>query len=79
VTPRERSFLLISTWMHSEAAVTTETVTPEEECHDQIRDLGLVAASLLRCWAKEAGIPPHILLTDLALGQALEETPSPEK
>ena len=72
--------MLISTWMHSETDVTTETEVPDGECHDQIRDLGLVAASLLRCWAKEAGIPPHVLLADLALGQVMEEeTPSPEK
>lgn len=49
------------------------------DAHEQIVDLALVAASLLSCWAREAKLPPEVLLRDLAVGQAIERTTSPNK
>ena len=36
------------------------------------REIALVAAALLRCWAGEISVPPKVLLADIALGQALD-------
>jgi hypothetical protein len=36
------------------------------------KQLSLIAAALVHCWADCAGIPSHILLGDLAITQALD-------
>ena len=66
---RRRSIALISSWVHDEAAVPTELVNDPALSVD----LALLAAAFLRCWANEAGIPPQVLLADIALGEALEQ------
>lgn len=73
---RDNSFLYISAFALEERELPVAYLPDDPEVlKAQILDLSLVAASLLRCWAKEAGIPHQVLLCDLAVGQAQEEDP----
>lgn len=70
---RAASMLLISAWIHDEPFVPVEYVDQVDPA-DVAKDLSMVAAALLRCWANEIGIQPTDLLSDLAVGQALDGT-----
>ncbi len=77
---REFSFGLVSAFVHGESSIPVSMINTTEE---QVLDLAMVAAALLRCWAGETGIPAEVLLADLAIGQVIEEqnrgTPSPKE
>jgi hypothetical protein len=71
---RQRALAIISAW-----ALGTDTL-PEGILPDSIPDLielsldlGLVAAAFLHCWAGATEIPIPTLLSDIALGQALDQ------
>ena len=36
------------------------------------RELSMIAAALIHCWSSCSGVPSHILLSDLAITQALD-------
>lgn len=63
---------MISAWLHDEPEVARTYVTETVDTHEQIADLSLISAALVRCWAGTIGCTPEELLTDLAIGQALE-------
>jgi len=61
---------MVSAWVHEDPE-TAQAIALEKH-PDQALDLALLGAAFLRCWAEAAGIPPHTLLSDIALGQALD-------
>ena len=70
---RELSLAIIAAWLYEEPVLPHGVMPDGEEAVTTLAvDLGLVAAAFLRCWALESRVPAEELLSDIALGQALD-------
>lgn len=70
---RGLSLAIIAAWLLEEPTLPSGAIPDGQEAVTALAvDLGLVAAAFLRCWALENGIPAEELLSDIALGQALD-------
>lgn len=75
MTTRERTIGLVSAFIHNDHGATGHFLPyTKHQSEQQALDLALVAAALLINWSNEAGIDPKDLLSDIALGQALDAT-----
>jgi hypothetical protein len=72
---RQEALALLATMVHGDYLMT-ETLLPRNLPQAQAisRDLSMMAAALLINWSKEIGVPPNDLLSDIAIGQALDAT-----
>jgi hypothetical protein len=75
MTERERSFALMTAFTHGTHELP-ESILPTtvEDGQSQCLDLAMIASALLINWSREVGVDPTDLLTDIALGQALDAT-----
>ena len=70
---RERSLAIVSAWTLSLPTLPVGIMPDShEERMDLALDLGLLAAAFLHGWSACIGVLPNDLLTDIALGQALD-------